>query len=73
MAPDGYVTGGEVEDYLWATNTEPTALNWSGISPLRVLESPLLPAMLLVSIMVSILLMVGITVLRGRTSRDLRQ
>ena len=72
IKPDGYVTGGEVEDYFWPSNPEPTAVSFSDISPTKVLESPLLPAMLLVGIMVSILVMVGITIFRTRTKRELR-
>ena len=73
VGPTGYAYGGEVEDYFWPSNPEPTALNWTGTAAVGLLQSPLLPALLLVSIMMSIMLMVGITILKGREGRKLRQ
>ncbi|MCB0007334.1 MAG: choice-of-anchor A family protein, partial [Anaerolineales bacterium] len=73
IGPTGYAYGGEVEDYFWPSNPEPTAVGWSSAAAVGLLQSPLLPALLLVSIMVSIMMMVGITVLKGREGRKLRQ
>ncbi|MCA9983450.1 MAG: hypothetical protein KDE59_04115, partial [Anaerolineales bacterium] len=73
IEPTGYAYGGEVEDYFWPSNPEPTAVGWSSAAAVGLLQSPLLPALLLVSIMVSIMMMVGITVLKGREGRKLRQ
>ena len=73
IAPTGYAYGGEVEDYFWPSNPEPTAVGWSSTAAVGLLQSPLLPALLLVSIMISIMMMVGLTVLKGREGRKLRQ